>query len=374
MKKYFVLCTALLAVLMLAACNKESDTPVESNNESIDVIKLRFDLNDDGQSYSVGSIGDATDDHIVIPSTYNGLPVTSIGNSAFYQANRASITIPDSVTSIGNKAFYECKGFTSITLPDGVTSIGESAFYGCNSLTSITIPDSVTSIGDDTFRNCTSLTSITIPDGVTSIGKEAFYNCKSLTNITIPSSLTSIGKDAFYGCESLTSITIPDGVTSIGESAFGNCDSLTSITIPSSVTSIGRGAFSGCSGLTGILVDNENSVYHAMGNCLIETTGKILIAGCQNSQIPTDGSVTSIGYYAFGGCTNLTSITIPNSVTSIDAYAFHYCPALERITFQGTAFEWKGIKLGEHWDYQTDAYAVYCTDAIVHKKGGTVYY
>ncbi len=62
-----------------------------------------------------------------------------------------------------------------------VTSIGEYAFAYCDSLTSVTIGDSVTSIGENAFRNCDSLTSVIIPNSVTSIGKYAFGSCNSLT-------------------------------------------------------------------------------------------------------------------------------------------------------------------------------------------------
>ena len=71
-----------------------------------------------------------------------------------------------------------------------------------------------------------------------------------------------------------------------------------------------------------IVVEEGNPVYHSDGNCLIETESKTLVAGCNTSVIPDDGSVTSIGYYAFNGCTGLTSVTIPDGVTSIGGSAF----------------------------------------------------
>ena len=48
--------------------------------------------------------------------------------------------------------------------------------------------------------------------------------------------------------------------------------------------------------------------------------------------IKFDGTVTSIGYWAFGECSSLTSITIPNGVTRIGYLAFRYCSNLTEVT------------------------------------------
>ncbi|MCR5433675.1 MAG: leucine-rich repeat protein [Bacteroidaceae bacterium] len=237
----------------------------------------------------------------------------------------------------GNGDFY----YDAITIPKrvsnnnttyNVTRIGYDAFIDCSGLTSITIPEGVTSIGEAAFYYCTGLTSINIPSGVTSIGVQAFDSCSGLTSINIPSSVTIIGIGAFMGCYGLTSITISEGVTSIGGNAFSGCSGLTSINIPSSVTSIGNYAFSSCPGLTSISVDPGNSKYDSRGGCnaIIETSSNTLIAGCQNTIIPS--SVTAIEDSAFNNCTGLTSISIPSSVTSIGELAFKNCNGLTNIT------------------------------------------
>ena len=262
--------------------------------------------------------------------------------------NLTDVSIGNSVTSIGDGAFYGCSGLTSITISNSVTTIGYMAFAYCYSLTSITIPNSVTSIEWCAFEGCESLTSMTIPNSVTSIGSYAFSGCSGLTSVSIGSGVTSIGDKVFYGCSGLTSITISNSVTTIGYMAFAYCYSLTSITIPNSVTSIGGGAFEG----TGIYNDEsnwENGVLY-ISNCLIcadedEVSSAYIIkegtrliadyafGGCSSlTSVTLPNSITSIGSSAFGGCSSLTSVTLPNSITSIGSSAFYACSKLTSIT------------------------------------------
>ena len=317
--------------------------------------------------------------------------VTSIGNYAFLGCTSlTSITIPDSVTSIGFGAFDNCTGLTSVTIPDSVTSIGSGAFYWCTGLTSVTIPDSVTSIGSNAFSFCPGLTSVTIPDSVTSIGSSAFCYCTGLTSVTIPDSVTSIGTGAFYGCTGLTSVTFYARTTTFGSNVFNNhaptihcykdsdaedwaiqnnytieylakpnsglignltwdlnddglltiegegampdfrsvndlpwdCEKVREIIIADSVTSIGGYAFQGCTSLTSVTIPDSVTII-----------GDTAFSGCTRlTSVTIPDGVTSIGSNAFYNCTRLTSVTIPDSVTSIGDWAFGDCTGLTSVT------------------------------------------
>jgi len=287
---------------------------------------LAFALINSNTAYSV-SRGTASGAHIVIPSRFNRLSVTEITGRGFYNfSNMTDITIPNSVTSIGNSAFYSCTALVSITIPDSVRTVGADAFRYCsNVITSLSITWHYNpAINPSNFDNY--LTSVIIGNNITNIRDYAFRDCRSLINVTIPDSVRSIGVGAFFECIRLTSITIPDSVTSIGDSAFYRCTSLTSITIPDSVTSISDNVFSHCAGLTGIIVSSENKVYKSDGNCIIRIQDNVLVVGIKTSIIPN--YVTSIGNYAFNGCTGLTSITIPDGVRSIGVSAFLNCTGL----------------------------------------------
>lgn len=137
----------------------------------------------------------------------------------------------------------------------------------------------------------------------------------------------------------MTSIAIPNSVTKIGGSAFYGCTGLTNVTIGNSVAEIGNMAFSWCENLTSIIVDGENKAYDSRDNCnaIIETASNTLVAGCNSTVIPN--TVSSIGYYAFSGCTGLESIIIPNSVTLIDECAFNGCKKLKNVTIGNSVTE-----------------------------------
>ena len=347
-----------------------------------------------GTTYPVTAIGNSAFSDcsglisIDIPNS-----VTSIGGGAFfYCSSLTSIDIPNSVTEIGMNAFNSCTGLTSIVMPEYLTKINEGTFSDCTSLTGIDIPNSVTEIGNFAFYKCSGLTSIDIPNSVTEIGINAFYSCTGLTSIDIPNSVTSIGVSAFCNCTGLTSIVvesgnpkydsrnncnaiietasntlivgcentiIPNTVTAIGNAAFDNCSGLTSIDIPNSVTSIGEGAFWGCSGLTSITIPNSvtfigDGAFHDCTGltsvnihdldawCKIDFNNfysnplyyaqHLFIDGEETTDLVIPESVTSIGGYAFYGCTGLTNVTIPNSVTSIGEEAFYGCSGLTSVT------------------------------------------
>ena len=260
---------------------------------------------------------------------YNELPtsITTIPDNAFAGTKIKYLEIPD-VTSIGSSAFSGCSGLKSFTIPEGVATIGSGAFSGCTSLTSVTINSNAI-----LSRNYSSSSSL----------KDFFGN--QVNTYTIGNAVTSIGKYAFSGCSGLTSITIPESVTSIGVNAFQNCSNITSATIGSKVSSIGAGIFAGCPNLETLSVAPDNVTYDSRESCnaIIESSSNTLIVGCKNTII--SNGVTSIGGYAFSGCSGLTSVTIPEGVATIGIYAFEKCTNLTSVTINSNAILSKSYSL-----------------------------
>lgn len=132
----------------------------------------------------------------------------------------------------------------------------------------------------------------------------------------------------------IENLKIPNHIKYIGRQSIwaniNNCSRIKGVTIPRSAEIVDPEAFFKCSGLEWISVESGNTRYHSNGNCLIDTDSKVLVAGCKNSTIPTDGSVTSIGDCAFYW-RYLDSISLPEEITSIGNFAFLDCHNLKTI-------------------------------------------
>jgi hypothetical protein len=311
--------------------------------------QMIFTKMDGGTTYALSAYtGNAAT--VYVPSSYQGLPVTSIVSAFLGKTSLHHVVIPSSVTSIGYCAFGSCTNLSEITLPSSVTTLGESVFRGCTSLTSVSLPSSLTGLSDRLFQGCTSLTSLVIPSTITSIGASAFQGCTALSTISLPSSLTSVGANAFLndtalttvtfasgnaastlgdyafkGCSRLTSVVLPSTLTSIGIEAFEDDLALTSIAIPSSVTSIGDLAFIDTPSLASFSVGSESTTYSSDGHCLFNANQTTLItfANASGDTYTIPSSVTRIESKAFYGAKGIVHISVPASgLTSIRPYAF----------------------------------------------------
>jgi hypothetical protein len=94
------------------------------------------------------------------------------------------------------------------------------------------------------------------------------------------------------------------------------------ITLPESLTSIGSWAFQGCSSLTSVTLPES-----------LTSIGSSAFQGCSSlTSVTLPESLTSIGSSAFRGCSSLTSVTLPESLTSIVSWAFQGCSSLTSVT------------------------------------------
>lgn len=305
---------------------------------------------------------------------------------AFAPSGLTTYTIPNGVTHIEQYTFNACSALTSVVIPESVNTIGAYAFYSCSNLSKIECnPTTPPAGGSNMFTN-TNNCDILVPDASVDDYKAKTYwsgyssrikgkttgtlinfaddnvrkicvnsgwdqngdnkisdweaaavkqlltnfvnsNITSFNELQYFTGLSSINDYAFDNCAALKSITLPAQLKTIGYQAFVYCSSLTEIEIPNNVTSIGNEAFRECSKLkkfSGKFASTDN-------RALINNNSIIAFApyGLTTYDIPT--TVTSIGQYAFYGCSGLTSITIPANTTIIGSYAFYNCSGLTKV-------------------------------------------
>lgn len=187
------------------------------------------------------------------------------------------------------------KDVKSVTIQDGITGIDTASLAFLDNVTDIVIPDSVTYIGDYAFGECDSLQKVTVGDGVIALGNEVFWES--------PVESISLGKN----------------VKAIGARMFGGLYT-------------GTSGKEGC--LKTIQVASENPNFKVKSNGLYSKDGKTLyvypVAATKNVTIAKGTKV--IKQLALQGA-KMKTVTIPATVQIIEGGAFSDCKSLKKVTF-----------------------------------------
>ncbi len=262
---------------------------------------LIFQLNDDGTEYSLVSQGTCTDKEVIVPSEYEGLPVTSVGindGKSVFNAGTKKIVLPKSITYISRFSMAVCSSLEELVLPflgERRGYVNEDTYNECYSGSYLghyfksttyrgTIGESKPKgIYQYTYEYPTSgvkvyceipetLKTITITD--TDVGAQtALFNCTSIDRVNFECSTSGFvpldfvcevsivdlkaWSEGFYSHEKSVSrisnllldgeeiidLVIPEGTTKIGAYAFVACKKIETITLPALSTAQISGYF-----------------------------------------------------------------------------------------------------------------------------------
>lgn len=242
-----VYCTLLTLSSPVSACTFSNVREIYGDETSgikeTDGI-FTFELSIDGDSYCLTDCRETASGQVIIPSTYNGLPVTKLSASSFEGCERmTSVQIPETITEILCNTFYGCGALKNIDLPKTIQYIGYSAFDGCDSLESVTI-DGNANDNADTFTqeiNGTEYASYYfVRDDVLFLNTDVYIG----NNLKVkPINHNSLIKYP-SGKQDVT-YTIPSDINEIWTNAFSSLRYLEEITVPSSVTNLYSQVFHG---------------------------------------------------------------------------------------------------------------------------------
>ncbi len=277
--------------------------------------------------------------------------LTEIQEYAFEQTSLVRITLPSTLVTIGEKAFYRCVRLAEIENNGALTLAAGTNRYGCvatNAIRIYTAKDGSSAIRQEDGQYILRLNDKDVLlgyDGELSvltittdkIAPYAFYQNQNLEAVTLKGT-EEIGKYAFYGCR-LASVSF-DNVKTVADYAFASCCFFETEGIES-VLSSAPTAFAdtiikakpethvyGVDNLTVTLTETLSGTFRAdvsgSGACMdFDAEDEVPWAEYRDeiTEVAFEETVTSIGAYAFYGCTALNALTF--SGTSIGEYAFY---------------------------------------------------
>ncbi len=261
---------------------------------------MTFTLNAAGDAYVLTKYTTQISQDLYLPTVYNGLPVTEIGDSAFYNVNCTGIFIPSSITKIGAKAFQFCDNLTEIRLPNNLVSIGDMAFDYCIWLLSITIPASVQTISKDAFNRCERLIYVT-----------------NLSALTLSFNKDVVGREVRTSTETAFTTTITKDENGIEILQTGNDKYIYSYTGPADVDLT---AYTDVKGLYTRAFD-----------------------GAQITSLKLSDSMTELMEHSISYCYELEYVVLPAGFTTVQTYVFYYCKSGMIVYFKGTSAQMTAV-------------------------------
>ena len=221
-----------------------------------------------------------------------------------------------------------------------VTAIDAGVFKGHAEIETLVIPDTVTEIGAYAFEDCISLREVTMSGSLYEFAPGVFMNCSALSEITLPSSIcheNNIDEFSYDGpfadCYNLKTVNFVQGTTGssfwmIPDGLFKDCYGLEEMNLPQSVHKIGTYAFEGCANLKSITLPEymESIGRGAFENCY-------RLEGVYGLQ-----DLYEAGPYAFRKCESLTEVGFVSSLSSLPDGLFESCVSLRSVSLSADLF------------------------------------
>lgn len=301
---------------------------------------------------------------LVLPAVHNGLPVVGTAENAFANCKylqEVRVEAESVYLQVCDGILMDATGKTLLLYParragadlvidENVTAIADYAFAYCQNLRSITIGTQVETIGDHAFDAVNDALCLVVQDGspaqlwASAHGVRYASESTSFTyrlegdkayitgyTGTLPETVVPAVIDGYpvYAIENLrspilTHVVVSEGIEVIGDSAFkayfdyekGYIRTLVSVSLPQSLKIISDDGFWGQENLQEITLGSVVEIgQSAFGSCTML------------KQITLPDTLTTIGWRAFES-SGLTSLTIPVNVTSLGGSFITDCSAL----------------------------------------------
>ncbi len=179
MKKIIAIILAAATVLCLfAACGKNKEEILTSGDYSYVVVENK-DNPEDKTAKIVKYNGAEEVDELTVPSEFDGVPVTVIGESAFEGSEALKkVNLPKDLKTIEKRAFAGSSIFSVFVLSSNdLDTIEAEAFKDCAKLVQVDIK-TVNSIGKDAFAGCSALVVFTLRSDV-ELSPDSFTDSRS---------------------------------------------------------------------------------------------------------------------------------------------------------------------------------------------------